>query len=74
MFATCSFQVCALPHPIYKITATQLITHENVKKTVNDLRYVLAIQCRRLAAALTCGLRKKCRGGENVHGPWATLG
>ena len=31
-------QVCALPHPVFKVTATQLVTHENVKTSFRDLR------------------------------------
>ena len=31
-------QVCSLPHPVFKVTATQLVTHENVKKSLGDLR------------------------------------
>ncbi len=33
-------QVSRVPHPVFKITSTQLVTHENVKKTIRDLRYV----------------------------------
>ena len=31
-------EVCTLPHPVFKVTATQLVTHENVKTSFRDLR------------------------------------
>ncbi len=37
-------QVCAFPHPVFKVTGTQLVTHENVKKTFRDLRLAALLQ------------------------------
>ncbi|GAX73752.1 hypothetical protein CEUSTIGMA_g1204.t1 [Chlamydomonas eustigma] len=31
-------KVCSIPHPVFKVMATQLITHEKVKKTFKDVR------------------------------------
>ena len=50
---SCLSQVCSLPHPIFKITATQLVTHENVKSTFRDLRWAPLTQTHTLCTQHT---------------------